>query len=109
MSSTSDPIITTYKKEEGDEELFPGGLLIKPDGRVVRSTVRLPPSPNFLNGIACRDAVIDPETGIWARIYVPETVTPEKSKKIPVVVYFHGGGFCLGDAGENLSLKSDAV
>ncbi|KAG6422189.1 hypothetical protein SASPL_118753 [Salvia splendens] len=44
-------------------------------------------------GVACRDAIIDKYTNLWARIYVPTS-----ANKLPLLLYFHGGGFCLGAA-----------
>lgn len=46
-------------------------------------------------GVTSRDIVIDNLTNIWARFYVP---IPCQSTKLPLLVYFHGGGFCVGSA-----------
>ncbi|KAL8229937.1 hypothetical protein R6Q57_014837 [Mikania cordata] len=43
--------------------------------------------------VTCMDQVIDKLTNIWARFYVPK-----RMKKVPLLVYFHGGGFCIGSA-----------
>lgn len=45
-------------------------------------------------GVAARDIVIDKMTNSWARIYVPGS----SSSKMPLLLYFHGGGFCVGSA-----------
>jgi len=45
-------------------------------------------------GVTSRDIVIDKFTNIWARFYVPIKC----HGKLPVLVYFHGGGFCVGSA-----------
>ncbi|KAG8366580.1 hypothetical protein BUALT_Bualt17G0094700 [Buddleja alternifolia] len=45
-------------------------------------------------GVTCRDIVIDKYTNIWARSYVPN----DTQGKVPLLVYFHGGGFCVGSA-----------
>jgi acetyl esterase/lipase len=39
-----------------------------------------------------RDVVVDRATGVWARLYAPAAA----AGKVPVVVYFHGDGFCVG-------------
>ncbi|CAA6659912.1 unnamed protein product [Spirodela intermedia] len=39
------------------------------------------------------DAVVDASTRVWARFYVPS-----HAGRRPLLVYFHGGGFCLGSA-----------
>ncbi|XP_077234577.1 putative carboxylesterase 17 [Tasmannia lanceolata] len=43
--------------------------------------------------VASQDVSIDNFTGIWARIYVPK-----RQSKLPILIYFHGGGFCVGSA-----------
>eukprot|EP01018_Ginkgo_biloba_P014026 Gb_30372 [translate_table: standard] len=59
---------------------------------------RVPASHTFVDGVATRDVQIDSQTGVWARIYFPETSTVAKQEKLPIVIYFHGGGFCMGSA-----------
>ncbi|XP_047947083.1 probable carboxylesterase 6 [Salvia hispanica] len=44
-------------------------------------------------GVTCREAIIDQYTHLWARIYVPTA-----ANKLPLLLYFHGGGFCVGSA-----------
>lgn len=45
-------------------------------------------------GVISQDLIIDKFTNIWARFYVPTTC----DGKLPLIVYFHGGGFCVGSA-----------
>ncbi|KAK7295810.1 hypothetical protein RJT34_18722 [Clitoria ternatea] len=47
-------------------------------------------------GVTARDVVINKETNLWARVYVP--LTSHSHTKVPLLVYFHGGGFCVGSA-----------
>ncbi|XP_002975994.2 probable carboxylesterase 120 [Selaginella moellendorffii] len=58
--------------------------------------LRVPANPSA-SPIASRDAVIDEEHGIWARIFLPTDQAQGKgegdSSKLPVVLFFHGGGF----------------
>ncbi|GKV43944.1 hypothetical protein SLEP1_g51177 [Rubroshorea leprosula] len=49
--------------------------------------------PEF--GVISKDVSIDKFTNIWARFYVPKC---SNSGRLPLVVYFHGGGFCVGSA-----------
>ncbi|KAJ4909736.1 putative carboxylesterase 6 [Raphanus sativus] len=51
-------------------------------------------------GVACSDVHIDKLTNIWARLYVPLVTksSPVFNSKLPLLVYFHGGGFCVGSA-----------
>ncbi|KVH97579.1 Alpha/beta hydrolase fold-3 [Cynara cardunculus var. scolymus] len=73
-----------------------GGLIrVYKDGHVERPHIvprvmcTLPPEL----GVTCRDLVIDKFTKVWARFYVPK-----RNEKLPLLVYFHGGGFCVGSA-----------
>ncbi|GLJ43534.1 hypothetical protein SUGI_0905300 [Cryptomeria japonica] len=55
------------------------------------------PNEKPAHGVYTRDIVIDNVTGVWLRLFVPVEATGEK---IPVVVYFHGGGFCALSAAD---------
>lgn len=44
-------------------------------------------------GVTSRDVIIDKCNNIWARFYIPQF-----QGKLPLIVYFHGGGFCVGSA-----------
>ncbi|KAK8971045.1 putative carboxylesterase 2 [Platanthera guangdongensis] len=86
--------------EEVDFELPPFVRLYK-NGRVERFTVPtiLPPSPSDpTTGVASKDVVIDPATPVSARLYLPPTSSPPPPSKIPLLVYFHGGAFCIESA-----------
>ncbi|CAL5046754.1 unnamed protein product [Urochloa decumbens] len=43
-------------------------------------------------GVSSKDVVIDPSSGLWARLYLPAG----RQGKLPVVVYYHGGAFVIG-------------
>ncbi|XP_050216447.1 probable carboxylesterase 17 [Mercurialis annua] len=45
------------------------------------------------NAYKFKDLVIHPSKPITARLFLPESSEP---KPFPVLVYFHGGGFCIG-------------
>ncbi|KAJ0771001.1 putative carboxylesterase [Helianthus annuus] len=47
--------------------------------------------------VTATDVTIDKFTSLWARVYAPSNYKQFSSKR-PVVVYFHGGGFCVGSA-----------
>ncbi|CAL9127188.1 unnamed protein product [Musa textilis] len=50
-------------------------------------------------GVSSKDVLISPETGVSARLYIPRLREGDRpEQKLPVLVYFHGGGFCLGSA-----------
>ncbi|KAI3971670.1 hypothetical protein MKW92_013367 [Papaver armeniacum] len=83
--------------EEIAHEFLPF-LRIYKDGRVERffGTQVVPPSiEDPKTGISSKDVVIIPETGVSARLYVPKLI---QNKKLPLLVYFHGGGFCIETA-----------
>ncbi|TKV96993.1 hypothetical protein SEVIR_9G466600v4 [Setaria viridis] len=54
-------------------------------------------APGAPGGVVARDAVVDRATGVWARLYAPMAAATTGAR-LPVVVYFHGGGFCVGSA-----------
>ncbi|KAF7836255.1 putative carboxylesterase 15 [Senna tora] len=57
----------------------------------------VPPHEQFVDGVATRDVVTDEKSGRRVRLYVPERA-PGDAEKLPVVVHFHGGGFCISEA-----------
>ncbi|GJM94756.1 hypothetical protein PR202_ga11432 [Eleusine coracana subsp. coracana] len=74
------------------------------DGRVERLTrsVFVPASEApGATGAATRDVIIDPVTGVSARLFLPVVAVAAatgRRRRLPVVVYFHGGAFCTGSA-----------
>ncbi|PIN21604.1 Arylacetamide deacetylase [Handroanthus impetiginosus] len=50
---------------------------------------------NFPNRYKSKDVIIDPSKPITARIFLPDA-SDSPSQFLPVLVYFHGGGFCIG-------------
>ncbi|XP_010551285.1 PREDICTED: probable carboxylesterase 6 [Tarenaya hassleriana] len=79
-----------------------GVLRVYKDGHVERSSIvpRVGPSLAPDIGVACSDVLIDKFTSVWARFYVPKAPSMASSSKLllPLLVYFHGGGFCVGSA-----------
>ncbi|CAL5377328.1 unnamed protein product [Camellia sinensis] len=85
----------------GAEEIvhdFPSIIRVYRDGRVerLRGTDIVPPSTNHHTGVQSKDVVIDLETGLSARLYLPNN-NPHHNK-LPFLVYFHAGGFCIETA-----------
>uniref|UniRef100_A0A0D9WZ60 Alpha/beta hydrolase fold-3 domain-containing protein n=1 Tax=Leersia perrieri TaxID=77586 RepID=A0A0D9WZ60_9ORYZ len=73
--------------------------------RLVRNTAAVAPSHDGTmtapaagrlarDGVATRDVVIDEETGVSARLFLPGGVRT----RLPLVLYFHGGAFVTGSA-----------
>ncbi|KAL9225775.1 hypothetical protein vseg_001662 [Gypsophila vaccaria] len=66
------------------------------NGHVERAPVAQSVTP-FLApdlNVTARDVYIDRGTNVWARTYVPQCDMYDS--KFPLLVYFHGGGFCIG-------------
>ncbi|XP_040383571.1 tuliposide A-converting enzyme b1, amyloplastic-like [Oryza brachyantha] len=47
-------------------------------------------------GVVSKDVVLDTGTGLFVRVYLPKGQEP--GKKLPLLVYFHGGGFIIESA-----------
>ncbi|KVI01679.1 hypothetical protein Ccrd_020042 [Cynara cardunculus var. scolymus] len=85
------------QEEEVTVELLPF-LRVRKDGTVERlyNPTLSPPSPSATTtGVCSKDTVISPN--VSARIYLPNPASLH-SKKLPILVYFHGGGFCIESA-----------
>jgi len=69
-------------------------------GRVERfmNIAPLPAGADPATGVVSKDVVVDPATGVWARLFLPPGTPP--GKKLPVVVYYHGGAFVVGSAAD---------
>ncbi|KAL6606876.1 hypothetical protein ACP70R_042529 [Stipagrostis hirtigluma subsp. patula] len=78
-------------------ELLPFIRLYR-SGRVERliGNDTLPASHDAATGVASKDVTIDPDTNVSVRLYLPAAVGA--GDKLPVVVYFHGGGFMVESA-----------
>ncbi|GJN40902.1 hypothetical protein PR202_gn00318 [Eleusine coracana subsp. coracana] len=66
---------------------------------------RVPALSSPCRGVASRDLVIDKSRHLRARLFIPETSDPP-SFPLPVIVFFHGGGFAFLSAA---SAAYDAV
>lgn len=75
-------------------------LKVYKDGRVERfkGTDVVPSSLDSETGVQSTDLVISDETGLSVRLYIPKTAINEATQKLPLLVYFHGGGFCFETA-----------
>ncbi|OIW07905.1 hypothetical protein TanjilG_20006 [Lupinus angustifolius] len=52
---------------------------------------KLPPNPKPVNGVSSSDVVVDSTRNLWFRVFVPSS--SDADAKLPIVVFFHGGGF----------------
>ncbi|CAN6181334.1 unnamed protein product [Urochloa humidicola] len=83
------------------EDLF-GFLRVLSDGTILRSPaepVFCPTTfPTSHPSVEWKDAVYDKAKNLRVRMYKPKAAAPPagNNNKLPVLVHFHGGGFCLG-------------
>ncbi|KAL9232840.1 hypothetical protein vseg_007904 [Gypsophila vaccaria] len=78
---------------------FSGLIRVFKDGSVERllASPTLPPSPEDPEtSVASKDVTISTSTGLSARLYHPKLT--QDLTKLPILVYFHGGGFCTESA-----------
>ncbi|XP_061359460.1 probable carboxylesterase 17 [Gastrolobium bilobum] len=106
---------TTNQQRDFITEEVEGLIRVHRDGRVERPKI----VPNVSctvaseRGVTARDVIINKETNSWARIYVPSSC----HGKLPLLIYFHGGGFCVGSSAwscyhdflTNLASKANCV
>lgn len=67
------------------------------DGHVILNwppSPTVPPSDAPVNGVQSKDVVISGDPRVTARVFLPENAAA--GKKLPVLLYAHGGGFCMG-------------
>ncbi|CAK7344409.1 unnamed protein product [Dovyalis caffra] len=76
-------------------EEIEGLIRVYKDGHVERPPIipNVPCNVAPTNDVSAKDVVIDKFTNLWARIYVTN-----RSGMLPLLLYFHGGGFCVGSA-----------
>lgn len=59
--------------------------------------LRVPASAEPRNGVKTSDVTVDPSRNLWFRLFVPSD-SDSDSDSLPVIVFFHGGGFVFLDA-----------
>ncbi|VAH74214.1 probable carboxylesterase 15 [Triticum dicoccoides] len=81
-------------------EDLPSVVKLLSDGSVVRGdeAVLWPKDPlPDVPGVQWKDAMYHAPRGLSVRVYRPSpSVTTAGGPKLPVLVYFHGGGYCIG-------------
>ncbi|KAJ4716352.1 Alpha/beta hydrolase-3 [Melia azedarach] len=87
--------------ESIDDEVthnFPPFFKVYKNGTVKRY-VNMEPSLPGLDpdtGVQSKDVMVSSDKGLKARIFLPMIDGPDQ--KLPLLVHYHGGGFCLGSA-----------
>ncbi|XP_038890672.1 probable carboxylesterase 18 [Benincasa hispida] len=59
---------------------------------------KTPPSSKPRNGVSTNDVVFDPFRNLWFRLFLPSSSVLADNVSLPVVVYYHGGGFVFFSA-----------
>ncbi|PAN38413.1 hypothetical protein PAHAL_7G170300 [Panicum hallii] len=89
---------------DGDDEVvhdFSPLLVVYRSGRLERPLIvpPVPPGRDAATGVESKDVPLSPSS--FVRLYLPpaaDSAGDKKANKLPVVVYFHGGGFVIGSA-----------
>ncbi|OWM83743.1 2-hydroxyisoflavanone dehydratase-like [Punica granatum] len=89
---------------------FPPFLRIYKDGRAERyhafgDVHFVPPGRDPDTGIHTKDIHIPNLPGVTARIFLPKLSEGPDHQKLPLVVHYHGGGFCDGSPHDSATLN----
>ncbi|PAN32320.1 hypothetical protein PAHAL_5G478100 [Panicum hallii] len=71
--------------------LFDDGSVVRGDESTIMPVGPFPDAP----GVQWKDAVYDAARGLKVRVYRPHAAAGNEGK-FPMLVYFHGGGYCIG-------------
>ncbi|KAK9699947.1 hypothetical protein RND81_08G205800 [Saponaria officinalis] len=77
-------------------------ILVSPNGTIARDDaiplfiVPAQSKPDPTTKVISKDVLLDPVKNLSARVYLPRLNHSAKKIKIPILVYFHGGAFCIG-------------
>lgn len=79
---------------------FPPFIRVYKDGHMERILEPKFTPPSSLdpatNNVSSKDVIIDSKTGLSARLYLPQVI--DSQSKLPLLIYIHGGGFCIESA-----------
>ncbi|XP_015888015.3 2-hydroxyisoflavanone dehydratase [Ziziphus jujuba] len=92
----SPPPMASASKEVSTEIL--PYIRVYKDGTVERllKIPTVPPSPcDPETGISSKDITVSLNPPISARLYLPDVTANQNNQKLPILIYFHGGGFCV--------------
>ena len=81
------PFFKVYK--DGHVERY-----MTPERAATGGHLRAPTGLDSETGVQSKDVVVSPDSGVSARLFIPKINGPDQ--KFPLVVHYHGGGFCLG-------------
>ncbi|CAK8532535.1 unnamed protein product [Lathyrus sativus] len=80
-------------------------LILNPNGTVIRPSkpnTNTPPSLDPTLPILSKDLIINKSKPTWARIYLPRKALDHTSNKLPLIIFFHGGGFIFLSAASTI-------
>ncbi|KAF5480325.1 hypothetical protein F2P56_001085 [Juglans regia] len=84
-------------------------IVLNPDGTLTRllHVPETPPTsdPTLHIPVLSKDIPINQSTDTWARVYLPREAlhnSPSSTKQLPLVVFYHGGGFILFSASSTI-------
>ncbi|KAK0582976.1 hypothetical protein LWI29_031833 [Acer saccharum] len=97
------PVISTNKKSNSEEQQ-PVAIDVSPFIRIYKNgtverlldTQVVPPSFDPKTNVQSKDIVYSLEHHLSVRLYLPKNT--HQNRKLPLLVYFHGGGFIVGNA-----------
>ncbi|KAK0581981.1 hypothetical protein LWI29_020101 [Acer saccharum] len=94
---------TTKSSSEIYIDLSPD-LIVYKDGRVeqLNGSVFVPPSLDPKTNVESKDTPYSHENNLTLRLYLPKNSHQNNNQKLPLLVYFHGGGFCIESAFSSL-------
>lgn len=83
--------------QDGDLKFNSALIKVYKDGRVVRfvNLGQVPAGLDANTSVDSKDVVISTQTGVRVRLYLPQ-IAKSSDKKLPVLVFYHGGGFYSG-------------
>ncbi|KAL8553142.1 hypothetical protein ACS0TY_001695 [Phlomoides rotata] len=86
------------------------GLIRNPNGSFTRVPDFFPTSPpssnpDNLTPVLTKDIPVNPLHKTWARVYLPSSTPQSPTTKLPLIVYFHGGGFVVCSAASSMFQK----
>ncbi|RDX76068.1 putative carboxylesterase 2, partial [Mucuna pruriens] len=74
---------------------FPGLIRVFTDGRVQRLTGTDAVPPSTTHPVSSKDITLHPHSTLSARLFLPpQQTTTNRCRDLPLLIYFHGGGFC---------------
>ncbi|XP_062192564.1 carboxylesterase 1-like [Phragmites australis] len=93
MDASTDAAAAALRPPMTKSTSFFMDIVVNPDGTVTRPDIPLVP-PSATGPAVSRDVPLDASRGTYLRLYLPNPVPPSPAK-LPVVLYFHGGGFVI--------------